>query len=259
MGFYFFALAFLGGWRRRWGWIAAGLAALFGLLIGCARIAQGGHFLSDVWWSAGFCLLTSAVAYYALGLQKSLWSPQIADRRLPLWVSLSGGVTAAAIIAAVLLATPYRKIHPSLELAMEEPSFRFSLTVTGDFHRFTLSPEVTSILIEAKGQGHGMPGSAVKTRLDPIHLGYLYRQRVSGWFNELSHRNNITIPADYPGNVELRVERGLVEIDASLLAVAQQWTIIFSHEGGTVRVRDAPQGMLRLSVQGGSVEEWDAL
>lgn len=50
MGFYFFAVAFVckrGGYRRL-ALICFAFAILFGLAIGVARIAQGGHFLSDV-------------------------------------------------------------------------------------------------------------------------------------------------------------------------------------------------------------------
>lgn len=61
MGFYFFALFFVGlKWRNK-GLIWAGLvlSILFGGLLSYARVAQGGHFLSDVilsmlimWWIA---------------------------------------------------------------------------------------------------------------------------------------------------------------------------------------------------------------
>ena len=57
-GFALLAYAFLAtGWRRRW--IAAG-AIGFGALLGLARIAQGGHFLSDVVFS---CLLVGGTTW----------------------------------------------------------------------------------------------------------------------------------------------------------------------------------------------------
>ncbi len=40
-------------------WLAGGL--IFGLLMGYARIAQGGHFLSDVLWAWGMVYLTALV------------------------------------------------------------------------------------------------------------------------------------------------------------------------------------------------------
>jgi membrane-associated PAP2 superfamily phosphatase len=84
MGFYFFApgllLARLG--RRRDAALVFGLAIISGLLLGIARMLQGGHFPSDVLWAAGFCWLVSLGLFYALSLDKSLtW-----EVRLPDWV-----------------------------------------------------------------------------------------------------------------------------------------------------------------------------
>lgn len=42
------------------------LGTLFGALVGTARILQGGHFLSDVFWSAGIVYLTAAAFYPVL-------------------------------------------------------------------------------------------------------------------------------------------------------------------------------------------------
>lgn len=64
MGFYFFILIWLG---RFYGspklvWMGWGISLCLGILLGVGRIAQGGHFLSDVlvsalimWWSSLFC------------------------------------------------------------------------------------------------------------------------------------------------------------------------------------------------------------
>lgn len=71
MGFYFFALYFIAR-ARRWKhtklcfWAAMGA----GLLIGAARIVQGGHFLSDVIWSGGFLYLVSFALYILIFKRK---------------------------------------------------------------------------------------------------------------------------------------------------------------------------------------------
>ncbi|HHD84216.1 MAG TPA: phosphatase PAP2 family protein [Campylobacteraceae bacterium] len=59
-GFYFIALALLAK-KHRWLWLT--LATLFGFLIGAGRMAQGGHFLSDVIFSFFFVLFTSLLLY----------------------------------------------------------------------------------------------------------------------------------------------------------------------------------------------------
>jgi len=55
-GFFFASLMLLDP-RRRWRWVATGVAA--GLLIGVARMSVGAHWLSDVLWAFPITLLTS--------------------------------------------------------------------------------------------------------------------------------------------------------------------------------------------------------
>ncbi len=65
MGFLFIVLYFLFKQKNKiiaHTWLIFSLA--FGLLIGLARIAQGGHFLSDVLWSGGITYLTATLLYY---------------------------------------------------------------------------------------------------------------------------------------------------------------------------------------------------
>ena len=62
-GFYFIAPALLAR-RRRWLWLT--LAVLFGFLVGWGRMAQGGHFLSDVIFSFLFVAISSLFLYWLI-------------------------------------------------------------------------------------------------------------------------------------------------------------------------------------------------
>jgi lipid A 4'-phosphatase len=69
-GFYFFALFFVVRNRSpMWALFFFALALYYGLLMGLARVIQGGHFMSDVVWSAAFMYFCSLSLYYSLGLQ----------------------------------------------------------------------------------------------------------------------------------------------------------------------------------------------
>ena len=66
-GFFWMAGYFVFLGRRRalaYGFLAFGVG--YGLLIGYARMAQGGHWPSDVLWAGVFCYFTSYGLYYAL-------------------------------------------------------------------------------------------------------------------------------------------------------------------------------------------------
>jgi membrane-associated PAP2 superfamily phosphatase len=72
MGFYLMAPAFLLYRRRRrlaLGFVALGLT--WGSVLGVARVAQGGHFPSDVLWSAGMTYLSALALCYLFNLGKS--------------------------------------------------------------------------------------------------------------------------------------------------------------------------------------------
>jgi lipid A 4'-phosphatase len=64
--FYFFVFYFLfKGNKRKWlPYAGLSVGVGYGILMGIARIVQGGHFVSDVMWSAGFVYLTAGGVYY---------------------------------------------------------------------------------------------------------------------------------------------------------------------------------------------------
>ncbi len=71
VGFFLTAPAFLILRRRRtWAILCLSLGFSAGSFIGVARIVQGGHFLSDVIWSAGIIYLTNISLFYALKLHR---------------------------------------------------------------------------------------------------------------------------------------------------------------------------------------------
>jgi lipid A 4'-phosphatase len=73
MGFFFFFPFFLFR-RRSKGWAASFLCLGlgFGGMIGLGRMMQGGHFASDVLWSAGFVYLCGLALCYLLGLDRDI-------------------------------------------------------------------------------------------------------------------------------------------------------------------------------------------
>jgi len=70
-GFYLLTPYFL--LRRRWPGRALAVfvgGITYGALVGYARMAQGAHFLSDVFWALGIVYLTALALFYLVGLQR---------------------------------------------------------------------------------------------------------------------------------------------------------------------------------------------
>jgi membrane-associated PAP2 superfamily phosphatase len=67
MGFYWLGL-FVFWWERKraWAWAFGALGLVSGFAMGVCRMAQGGHWFTDVLWSAGFVYLSAWLLYYVL-------------------------------------------------------------------------------------------------------------------------------------------------------------------------------------------------
>lgn len=57
---------------RRRALIALAAGTAYGVLVGVARMVQGGHFPSDVLWSGGCVYLVGMLLYYLLGLHRGV-------------------------------------------------------------------------------------------------------------------------------------------------------------------------------------------
>ena len=109
MGFYLVSFAFLvrDPRRRR---VAEGAAIAAGALIGLARMAQGGHFLSDVVFSGLLVYGTSWLLYRAV-IEHDALRPLLQRPRLLAWIL--GTVLAAAISMAFVDRPVARFFHDS--------------------------------------------------------------------------------------------------------------------------------------------------
>ncbi|MEM7010504.1 MAG: phosphatase PAP2 family protein [Verrucomicrobiota bacterium] len=240
MGFYFFAVALTLGQRRRLAFAAAGGATVFGGLIGVARIVQGGHFLSDVIWGAGFCLLTSIGLFYALGLQRRLfYEPKDSSaKRAPTWALVSGVAAGIAVVLGISLATPYHRVE-LIEAPISDQADRFelSLILEGNEHRFVATDQ-RRVRLHLEGEGFGLPGSAIKhiwkTKPHDENDDEQYfqlKQRRSGYFTEINQKNEIETPANLPGYVRIEINSGNLDVDLSELKVRQTWKIKVTKPG----------------------------
>lgn len=198
MGFYFLALAMvLRRDKRRLSAYVLAFALLYGSLIGLARMAQGGHFLSDVIWAGALVWLVSFLLFRGLKLHRELYfTPQSEPRRLKAWQKglLFGLIL--VVIFAVLLATPYKRRHnPHLdELIADRQNYAF--LIKGQKLDLQLSYSDHSELT-AISNGFGAPGSKLSysSSLDSSRALaiLLVQQKQKGIFTELSSEAEIVL------------------------------------------------------------------
>ena len=206
IGFVFFSLGVL-LWRadKPWGKRAGYFALIFGLLIGVARMLQGGHFASDVIWAAAVCWLTAEGLHRAFRLDKSWWfEGEVNQKRT--WVGLLAAPAVALMICLAMLATP-RKGDGSGSFAVDSQQLSKGLVIVApegvELQRFE-----GELRYEFSYQGHGWPKS--KYGLSPkIHseegkaMMITFEDSLKGLFIEKTASLTIWCPESvqivYPG------------------------------------------------------------
>ncbi|MEM9081572.1 MAG: phosphatase PAP2 family protein [Verrucomicrobiota bacterium] len=190
IGFFFFALVpITSGWRR---YVFLLLSLLFGLIIGLARMVQGGHFASDVLWAAAVMWFTSLALFKLLKLDQSLYTKVIPSAiRPPKWIPYATGTIVILLALLASTAWPYNKIVGGpIEIP---PTTR---TITLDYQ--TASPlqirsgETLDIVCQANG--HGFPKSKIVPVTSWSGNTLTYTFETKGFFTELDTRVILTLP-----------------------------------------------------------------
>lgn len=212
MGYYFVVLYFLARRRKKaLALLALAGAAAYGTLIGIARMAAGGHFASDVLWSAVFPCLTAWVLYYfilkipfhednpACSSGVSLWRTK--------WLLWLAPPLAGAAIAAGLFGTPaFSEIEynmtipaggkPLVELYAAEPGKPYPGFCFIQFITSQTNPDRITIMGEV--QGFGWPWSRIRHSAVWIQTNGISVLRFTcapkGSFSELEGKITVEVP-----------------------------------------------------------------
>jgi lipid A 4'-phosphatase len=214
-------------WRRRKPKLAAASLAtglVAGTLLGLGRMAAGGHFLSDVLWSA---LLAFGVAhllyYYVLRVaERDSWIARLAGERAPLrslqiaFVALPalGGVGVLLALFATPHGTPLSADIPLSSL----PSVPKVLDVaarTASVDIVVVDAPADAIAISGELHGFGVPGSSLRaeSRFEPLPVPTLYyRIEQRGWFTDLDGHAAIRVPAAGLERIVVRLEDGDIKV-----------------------------------------------
>lgn len=208
MGFLFITLYY--SFKRKNKIIAyssLGFSFAYGSFIGLARIAQGGHFLSDVIWAGGLTYLVASVLYYDIlkipdekfeKHQEKIVKIRVSPKRLIIVSSLIIFFVGLLIFVFLFSKPVYKEYnHPCIpDKQYQIIKFDFK-TDAGDV---IIHPGIFERPVQIKTiiQGFGYPKYKFKSKLvknnlnDTLAVNYLLE--TSGYFYELDV--NVTISID---------------------------------------------------------------
>jgi membrane-associated PAP2 superfamily phosphatase len=260
MGFYL-ATPYLILRRRRRGlalaFAGAGLAA--GGLLGVARMAAGGHFLSDVVWSGGIVWLVAVALHRLLGVDRALEAPDAPahhardPRKARLVTGIAGGLL-AALLAFALLATPYFSSGKTFTLgaaelaALRAPALELDL---GDAAVEVRAGEGLAAAYDV--QAFGLPFSRVgwAFRQGPEAAVLSIAQR--GLFTERRTQIRLVLPAAGPRPVRLRLGRGRLALDLAGFSPAARLDVEVEEGEAHLTGAEPAPGAVRVRVHRGVV------
>lgn len=163
VGFLFAGLYFVAR-RRGLRWTALGTGLGYGALLGAARMAQGGHFASDVLWSGGLTYLTAAVLHHVvLPPAPDPGSPAPPPpaagnprQKLMGWLLLS--LSLALLTAFFLLASPFHKTWTgSLQGSPDLSAIHLVLPPGSEEIRIDQAVQDPALVVKAEVRGFGFP------------------------------------------------------------------------------------------------------
>jgi len=219
----------LGMWiweRRRPLWAGGSLAAgLFaGAALGLGRMAAGGHFLSDVIWSALLALgVAHALYHYVLRIPahgQGLAGPA-AEPAPESGISHALSALAALGGVAVLLAlfaTPHgTDLQLQIQLAsLPRPPEVFEVDArTANVEIVVTDTPAAVVSVAGELHGFGLPTSQLRARAefaDAPQPTLRYRVEQQGWFTDLDARISIQLPAGGFERIAARLEHGNITV-----------------------------------------------
>jgi lipid A 4'-phosphatase len=225
------------GWwvwkRRRPAWARASLAVglVAGLALGLGRMAAGGHFLSDVIWSALLALGVAHVLYYdllrlpahELRESEAVSAGTPAATPAARWHPLAAAAAAlgGAVVLLALFATPHgTELTANIPLSSLPRAPRaFEITArTANVEIVVVDAPATELSVTGELHGFGLPTSRLETHVDfdlkPVPT-LRYRIEQHGWFTDLDGAALARVPVGELERIGVHLGRGNIRVTDS--------------------------------------------
>ncbi len=204
--------------RRRyktWAWVFFIFGTLYGLLIGYARMVAGGHFASDVLWSAGMVWFAGIVGYYLLKVYEDIDESgfnKAAQKKRGRFVAIIMGVVVPFLTISLLLATPYISKKEFVANRNELNALNIDV-LSADIPEGVVNIGFTDDLrLNFSVAAFGLPNGRVNICWLPSNAPNLSIKYL-GWFTEVRNKIDIGFPENCNWENRFNLTEGKVFID----------------------------------------------
>jgi lipid A 4'-phosphatase len=213
-------------WRRthpRWARVSLAGGLLSGFLLGLARMAAGGHFLSDVVWAGLIAFGAAHVVYYHILRipHREDWldpnAPVIPARKWERHVGTAGAVLAAAGLGtAVMLSWCYADLTRVIEIPAGNRPVDLEITADRlDIEIHVMGAPAERIECTGDIHGFGWPTDAIRaawTSADQRSSAVRYKVTERGRYVYLDALARISVPAEMMRKITVHTGRGNVSV-----------------------------------------------
>jgi len=204
------AYSFLGG------------SLIYGTLIGIARMIQGGHFASDVLWSAGFTYIPAQICYYLLFVKpraaQVTAKPKMNTSKKKLALTIIAAIIALSLFIYIFLFSKplYKEYRHHLPPSLEFKIVHLQIDATHGDITVVIDSLSNPINIYNRLQGFGHPWRTINSTLNYVMendtLKSNYTLFVKGTFNELESDVQIAIDASHPLRISGGTKKGNIVV-----------------------------------------------
>lgn len=206
VGFLFASLYFVAR-RRELRWAALGTGLGYGALLGVARMAQGGHFASDVIWSGGLTYLTAAILHHVVlppapdsGAPAPPLPPPDPRQKLMGWILLASSLV--LLTGFFLLASPFTKTWSgAVEGSPDLTAVHLMLPAGAEEIRVDHADQDPAVTVKAEVRGFGFPKLDLLGSFTASAQGTTLAAALNLRFNRVT--------TERTGRIEIKVRRSL--------------------------------------------------
>ncbi|HSU84380.1 MAG TPA: phosphatase PAP2 family protein [Thermoanaerobaculia bacterium] len=204
---------------RAWGSLALGLIA--GFALGLGRMAAGGHFLSDVIWSALLALGVAHVLYHyvlRVPVYESLEAGAVVPRgpisRAQRWIVAGAALGGLGVLVALFAAPHGTELAATIPLSVSPRIFEVTAR-RANVEIVIVDAPADHVSIDGELHGFGLPTSRLEAHFDLTpepEPALRYRIEQHGWLTDLDGLVRARVPAGELQRIAVHLERGNIRV-----------------------------------------------